>query len=71
MRQLSRLLLIVVILIGLMVGARQLAAQDTALGEVLLTGAYVIGGLAILFASLVGLGKGLGALVNRGRSSGE
>lgn len=67
MRHVGRVVPVIVFLIGLVVAIRQLAVQNAAAGEVLLTGAYVVGAVLVLFALLVGVGKGLGSLLNKGQ----
>lgn len=67
LRKAPRYLTVLLVLLAIVVAGNKLAAQQTAASEVLLTGLYVFGGVAVLFGVLIGMGKGLGALVSRAR----
>lgn len=49
----------------MLLAAVQLRVQETPAIEVLITGLYTIGAVLVLFAVLVGVGKGLGRLVGQ------
>lgn len=68
MRKAPRYLTLVLILLAFVVAGRQLAIQQTAATDVLMTGLYLFGGVLLLFVLLIGVGKGLGFLVNRGKT---
>lgn len=57
---------VVAMVLGLIIAWWQLSRQDTAVGEVLTTGLYVVGGVVLMFGLLVGGGKVIGYLVHRG-----
>lgn len=57
---------VIAMVLGFIIAWWQLSRQDTAASDVLMTGLYVVGGVALLFGLLVGGGKAIGYLVHRG-----
>ena len=56
----------VVMVLGFIIAWWQLSRQETATSEVLLTGLYALGGVALLFGLLAGGARAIGYLVHRG-----
>ncbi|NLN28241.1 MAG: hypothetical protein GX161_08490 [Firmicutes bacterium] len=71
MRKASRYALLALMVVVLLVAAARLRALNTAARDVLVTGAWAVGGVLALFAVLTGVGKGIGALAGREEDTNE
>lgn len=66
MRHIARVVPLLVLIVGIIVAIRELIRLEAVASDVILTGVYVFGGVAALFLLLIGVGKLLGILANRG-----